>query len=356
MAGFQFNAKKDQFEIDIFGDIGESWFSEGHTMNTLRNSLAEAKNKPVIVNVSSLGGDVNDALVMHDLLRSHTGNVTTNVMGLTASAGTIVALGGDSVRMSENALFLVHNSWTISLGNSKELRETADTLDKIDDRLVSVYRSKTGKEASELLELMAEERWLDAEEAKEWGFVDELYTPAKAAASAVRAKIEELKGDERLPALPDVILNKENEMADEKNWLENLRTDILNVIRGVKAETEDPPVKEEEVKEPETETPEDEEEEPEIDKEKEIEVATAEAVAEKELELEEAQAKIAEINAKLEENEGKLAKIQAMVDRLQAKDIAPAGETEINPQGEFSGQKSPFDDSAAALRKEFGNY
>jgi len=232
MHNFRVNNATERAEIDIFGEIGESWFSEGYTMERCRADLKGIKAKAITLNISSLGGDVNDALVIYDLLKSHNATITARIMGATASAGTVVAMGADSVEMSENSLFLVHNAWTIALGNADQLRGTASDLDKFDDRLVGIYTRKTGKDDTEIRTLMAEEKWIDASEAQEYGFVDAIYIPTKAAASAIKVQIEQIKADGRLPDLPQNTNIKPDEMTEEtKTWIAEQFDSIRNLFK-----------------------------------------------------------------------------------------------------------------------------
>lgn len=183
MDNFKINNKDESIEIDLFGDIGESWFGESISMDFVKNMLNENKNKNITLNISSLGGDVTHAFVIHDLFKTHKGIVTANIIGATASSGTIIALGADNVRMSENSLFLVHNVWTMAVGNAEHLEKQAEDLRKYDDVVINIYQKKTGQERQAIEDLMKEEKWISADEAFHFGFVDEVYEPMKAAAS-----------------------------------------------------------------------------------------------------------------------------------------------------------------------------
>ena len=184
MKNFQINNST----IDIIGDIGESWFEEGITMSSVKEQLSGLEDD-LNINVSSLGGNVNDGLVIHDLIKSYKGKTTAKIVGFTASAGTIVALGADTVEISENALFLIHNAWTCVCGNQHDMREYAEEMNIIDSVLVSIYQKKTGKKRSQIETLMKEERWLNAEEAKEWGFVDKINKAENAISNKLVTKI-----------------------------------------------------------------------------------------------------------------------------------------------------------------------
>jgi len=202
----------DKVTIELFGEIGESWFEEGNTMETINAELKQAKGKPINLIVSSLGGSVDHALAMHDLLKMHDAPVTAKIIGATASSGTIVALGAGTVEMSENALFLVHNAWTMAAGNAKEFRQAADELDVWDSRIVSIYQSKTGKRKSQIHTLMEEEKWIDASEAKDFGFIDATFKPT------AQAKI--LTEDEKKNILNKIKIVMNKDFKEINNILE----------------------------------------------------------------------------------------------------------------------------------------
>ena len=179
MMNFNIKNEAEQVTIDIFGEIGEDWFGEGITMQSVRDQLTEAKGKSIELRVSSLGGQVDHALTIHDILKMHDKPVTARILGATASSGTIIAMGAHSVEMSENALFLVHNASTFGVGNADELRETADELDLWDSKIADVYKTKTGKRKSQILSLMGQARWIDSKEAKDFGFIDKSFKPSE---------------------------------------------------------------------------------------------------------------------------------------------------------------------------------
>lgn len=173
-------------EITILGEIGESWFSEGYTMHDAKAELDSIKTPKIVLNISSPGGRVSDALVIHDFLKAKKADIEVRMFGVTASSGTVIAMAGkkegSKITMSENALFLVHNASMLAAGNAKEMREAADMLDIWDQKIINIYKSVTGKPEQEIRDLMQEEKWIDATEAKEWGFVSEIFQPDKIAA------------------------------------------------------------------------------------------------------------------------------------------------------------------------------
>lgn len=179
-------------EMTIDGIIGEDMWSQEDDQNTkqkMREQLRQVDSidaDRIVVNISSLGGDVDHGLAIHDLLASNTATVETNVIGMTASAATIIAQAGDERFMSDNALYLVHRAWTIGMGNANDFEALANDLEKLDDRISNIYAKRSEKDKDSFMELMNEANgdgiWINADEAKEYGLIDTISEPMKAAA------------------------------------------------------------------------------------------------------------------------------------------------------------------------------
>ena len=179
----------NEVTIDIDGVIGD--YYEGNTVEGIRSeieAIEEIQAKTINVNLNSLGGDYFEGLAIHAVLARHSAKVKVNIYGATASAGTIIAMAGDRIEMAESALFLIHNVWTNVTGNRKELEALIEELEVMDTSLAKMYAKRTGKTVEAITALMdANEgrgRWLDADEAYEWGFVDKVYKTTKVAAMA----------------------------------------------------------------------------------------------------------------------------------------------------------------------------
>lgn len=150
----------------------------------VRQELAKCKDKPCEVYISSLGGDVNTALQIRQLFIEH-GNVTAHLHGFVASAATIVATGAKHIKMGEFALFMIHkcSTWQDEWGQMNaddiaaaisRLTSAKNALDSIDHVIGSIYAQRTGQSVSTLAEMMKDETWLTAEEAKQQGFIDDI--------------------------------------------------------------------------------------------------------------------------------------------------------------------------------------
>lgn len=171
--------------LTIDGSIGPYGFSK----QWLNYMLQDHENDEIEVNISSLGGSVDHAISMHDRLAAH-GNSTAILTGMVASAGTIIALSSKPTKMSKNSLYLIHQpmTWIDEWGTLNEddidaliakLGKDKNDLGKVTLVIAKMYASRTGKPAKDILDLMKKETWLTAEEAKEWGFIDEIFTPSK---------------------------------------------------------------------------------------------------------------------------------------------------------------------------------
>jgi ATP-dependent Clp endopeptidase proteolytic subunit ClpP len=175
------NADGDVAEIFIYDEIGY-W---GVEAKDFIRDLASVSAPKVKVRINSPGGSVFDGLAIYNAIASYPGEIECHVDGLAASAASFIALAGDKVVMAENSMLMIHNAWGVAIGNKADMRQIADVLEKIDAQLNGMYVAKTGKDAAEIQQMLDDETWLTAAEAKEMGFVDEV-TGASDAKATVR--------------------------------------------------------------------------------------------------------------------------------------------------------------------------
>ena len=161
--------------ISIYDAIGyDYWTGEGVTARRVASALRTLGAGPVTVNVNSPGGDMFEGLAIYNLLREHKGDVTVKVLGVAASAASIIAMAGDTVQIARAAFFMVHNSWVVASGNRNDLRETADWLEPFDAAMADIYVARTGADTKAIAKLMDAESWIGGSAAVEQGFADEL--------------------------------------------------------------------------------------------------------------------------------------------------------------------------------------
>lgn len=176
----------DSAEITIFGDIGESFFYESVSLSDFKAELDKVRDKKEIrVMLNSPGGSVFDGMAIYNLLSGVRQKVTVEVLGMAASAASVIALSGRELVMGEGSYLMIHNPWSFAFGEAEELRKTADVLDKIRDQMVDLYAAHSAMTDEEIVQAMAEETWYTATEAVEAGFADraEDYGEAELAAS-----------------------------------------------------------------------------------------------------------------------------------------------------------------------------
>lgn len=164
------NASGDSVDLSIRDEIA-SWGS-----NSARNFEAQMKalSKGTTINlrISSPGGDVIEGEEIYNLLSAHDGTVNITCGALCASIATIIAMAGDKVTIVDNGLFMIHNPWTFTGGEAKDLRNMAGVLDKMKENLIKAYAKRTGMTEKRLADLMDDETWMTSTEAKTYGFVD----------------------------------------------------------------------------------------------------------------------------------------------------------------------------------------
>lgn len=177
---FSIKATAERAEVLIYDEIG-LW---GVTAAEFVEQINSLNVKAIDLRLNTPGGSVFDGNAIFNAIKRHPAEVTVHIDGLAASMGSVIALAGDHVKMAANALYMIHNPWTIALGDAKEMRATADILDKLRDGLVGTYEGKTGMSREEVIAAMDAETWYSAEEAKAAGFVDELTNAKETKASA----------------------------------------------------------------------------------------------------------------------------------------------------------------------------
>lgn len=169
------NDEEKSAELILYGSIGsdEYWddISDKAFKQDIEN-LGDVEN--ITLHINSPGGSVFSAVAIANTLKNHKAKITANIDGLAASAATIITSACDTVRMPKNALFMVHNPITFAYGNNQDMQKTLEMLNKVKNSIIETYLNKAKTDKEILSELMDNETWMSAEEAKEYGFVDEI--------------------------------------------------------------------------------------------------------------------------------------------------------------------------------------
>jgi len=145
-----------------------------NTASNIRWKLEGMGGEPVTVEINSPGGSVIEGIAIFNLLRDYAGEVTVEIIGMAASMASYIALAGDTVKAWDNAIFMIHNVWSVISGDHNEMRKQADIQESLTELIAKKYAEKTGKNVEEMRKAMDEESWYFGSEILEAGFADEI--------------------------------------------------------------------------------------------------------------------------------------------------------------------------------------
>jgi ATP-dependent Clp protease protease subunit len=174
-AGFEVQARSPLAKADedrpalLIYDVIDPWW--GVSAEMIKREMLNITATDVDVFINSPGGDVFEATAIYSTLIAHSANIHIHIDGWAASAATRIAMAGDTIEMAESGFYMIHNAWTLGMGNANDLRKTADMLDKVDNTIVTDYTKNTGQDEQQIRDWMAAETWFTAAEAVEHGFV-----------------------------------------------------------------------------------------------------------------------------------------------------------------------------------------
>lgn len=175
-------------ELDVYDVIGEGFLFRGVTAKDVLQKLKDnAGVESILVRINSGGGDVFDGVAIYSLLAESEANVTVKIDGLAASAASIIAMAGDDIQISAGGFVMIHNPWTIVMGEASDLVDSADRLEKISKSMADIYVARTKQKRSDVIDWMNAETWMGATEAKQRGFADTIM-PAKKANKKAQAQ------------------------------------------------------------------------------------------------------------------------------------------------------------------------
>ncbi|HDG3864311.1 TPA: Clp protease ClpP [Staphylococcus aureus] len=132
----------------------------------------EFSDEDVDIIINSNGGNLVADSEIYTHLRAHKGKVNVRITAIAASAASLIAMAGDHIEMSPVARMMIHNPSSIAQGEAKDLNHAAETLEHVGQIMAEAYAVRAGKNKQELVEMMARETWLNADEAIEQGFAD----------------------------------------------------------------------------------------------------------------------------------------------------------------------------------------
>jgi len=164
------------FLLDVLDFIGADMFGEGVTAGRVSAELdsAPADMQTIKVRINSPGGSASDGSAIRSLLRQFAAErkatIAVEIHGIAASAASAIAMAGDTIEMATDAIMMIHNPWTIAIGDSTAMRKEADVLDVHERAYAKMYAVRTGRSEDSIRELMRDETWMDSEIAIGYGF------------------------------------------------------------------------------------------------------------------------------------------------------------------------------------------
>jgi ATP-dependent Clp protease, protease subunit len=196
----------DPNTISIYGVIGEDYWEEGFTAKRMAGALRSVGKNAVTVNVNSPGGDMFEGLAIYNLLREHPAKVTVKVMGVAASAASVIAMAGDEVLMGTGSVLMVHNAWGLVIGNRHDFADAASVFETFDASMAAIYAARTGLKESEVMAMLdgptraSDGTYMTAAEAIEKGFADGEFEAGGDAPAARAALPSNIVAQRRLDA------------------------------------------------------------------------------------------------------------------------------------------------------------
>jgi ATP-dependent Clp protease protease subunit len=224
-SGLRASAAGEGTVIDIFDVIGEDfWTGGGVTVKSVRAAL-DGSSGPVTVNINSPGGDYFEGLAIYNTLREHPARVNINVMGLAASAASVIAMAGDKTRIARAGFLMIHNCWVLAIGDRHDLEAASQTMAQFDAAMSDLYSVRTGKPAADIAAWMDAETWFSGEQAVENGFADTLL-PSDAVKQDATA---------RGRGAPVMALRRTDSILARQGVTKTERRKLLNEIKGGKS-------------------------------------------------------------------------------------------------------------------------
>lgn len=235
--GTKFEAKVEDGGtiIDLYDEIGY-W---GTDARGFRARLKDATGD-ITLRINSPGGDVFDGIAIYNDLIAYDGKVKVEVVGLAASIASIIAMAGDEITIADNAMFMIHNAWTIGVGNRHDMADVATVLGKIDDALARTYAARTTTGIRSIKQMMDDETWLTAKEAKEAGFATSVGSAAEAKArfdlSVFSAVPDSLKWRDDTTEDTPTKRDLERALTQDAGWSRSKARAAMRVIENTKDE------------------------------------------------------------------------------------------------------------------------
>ena len=202
-------------ELTLYGEISnETWWGDEVTPKEFKSDLDNLGEIDTLnIYINSPGGDVFAGQTIYSILKRHKAHKNVYIDGLAASIASVIAMAGNTIFMPKNAMMMIHNPWTVGMGNADEFRKLAEDLDKIRESLIAAYEGHSALTRDEIIEIMDAETWLTASECEEYGFCDVVGEEKNMAASIDKDVLARYKNT------PKELIKIENDLEVRKQAL-----------------------------------------------------------------------------------------------------------------------------------------
>ena len=160
-------SSSDAWIYDYFG-------IENTNPKKINQDIEKANGEELEVEINSGGGSVFAGSEIYTALKSYKGNVIVRIVGLAASAASVIAMSGKKILMSPTAQMMIHNVSGSARGDYRDMEHTSEILKNANDTIANAYRIKSGMNQDDLLAMMNNETLMTADKAKEYGLIDEV--------------------------------------------------------------------------------------------------------------------------------------------------------------------------------------
>ncbi|MBT9373376.1 head maturation protease, ClpP-related [Rhizobium sp. CSW-27] len=208
--------------ISVLDVIGNDAWGEGVTAKRVAAALRSIGDQDVVVNINSPGGNYFEGLAIYNTLREHKAKVTVKILGVAASAASVIAMAADEVQIARAGFLMIHNAWVVAEGDRHQLREVADFLEPFDAAAVDIYVARSGMDAKDVAKMLDRETWIGGAEAVEKGLADSLLSSDEIAASPQNSAAAKTR----------VAAHRVDDLLAQLNVPRSERRDLIAALKG----------------------------------------------------------------------------------------------------------------------------
>lgn len=158
-------------DLFLYDVIGPSELGMISAMDVI-DALGPMEGKDINLRIMSYGGSVDQGVAIYNAIRRRRGKTKVYIDSIAASIASVIAMAGDQIIMNKGSKMMIHDPWTIAVGNSMQMRKMADQLDTYAEGILDIYVERSKRPKSEVQEMMRAETWMTAEQAIALGFAD----------------------------------------------------------------------------------------------------------------------------------------------------------------------------------------